>query len=174
MDMHAAYREVGSYRAAAEICGTTPKTVKRSVEAAERAEAGSDRRSGPPQLRRRGRPGGRDRGPDQGPDLGQAAAAGGGGRRLWGLGPQLPPAGGRGEGAVAVEEPPGPTTGGVGAGRHGGVRLGRDRPAVRLLRRGGLEPVCASSPSPTTSGPRPPWRPWPSASSASAGCRRPR
>jgi len=34
MDMHAAYRGVGSYRAAAEICGTTPKTVKRSVEAA--------------------------------------------------------------------------------------------------------------------------------------------
>ena len=41
MDMHAAYREVGSYRAAAEICGTTPKTVKRSVEAALRAETGS-------------------------------------------------------------------------------------------------------------------------------------
>ena len=41
MDMHAAYREVGSYRAAAEICGTTPKTVKRSVEAALKAEAGS-------------------------------------------------------------------------------------------------------------------------------------
>jgi transposase len=40
MDMHAAYREVGSYRAAAEICGTTHKTVKRSVEAARRTEAG--------------------------------------------------------------------------------------------------------------------------------------
>jgi hypothetical protein len=40
MDMHAAYREVGSYRAAAEICGTTPKTVKRSVEAALKAESG--------------------------------------------------------------------------------------------------------------------------------------
>ena len=40
MDMHAAYREVGSYRATAEICGTTPKTVKRSVEAARAAEAG--------------------------------------------------------------------------------------------------------------------------------------
>jgi hypothetical protein len=40
MDMHAAYREVGSYRAAADICGTTPKTVKRSVEAVKRAEAG--------------------------------------------------------------------------------------------------------------------------------------
>jgi hypothetical protein len=40
MEMHAAYREVGSYRAAADICGTTPKTVKRSVEAARRAQAG--------------------------------------------------------------------------------------------------------------------------------------
>ena len=40
MDMQAAYREVGSYRAAAEICGTTPKTVKRSVLAAQRAEKG--------------------------------------------------------------------------------------------------------------------------------------
>jgi len=40
MDMHAAYREVGSYRAAAEICGTTPKTVKRSVLAAPAAERG--------------------------------------------------------------------------------------------------------------------------------------
>ncbi len=38
MDMHAAYREVGSYRAAAEICGTTPKTVKRSVLAAQATE----------------------------------------------------------------------------------------------------------------------------------------
>jgi transposase len=40
MDMYAAYREVGSYRAAADICGTTPKTIKRSVNAAKRAQAG--------------------------------------------------------------------------------------------------------------------------------------
>lgn len=40
MDTHAAYREVGSYRAAAEICGRTPKTVRRSVEAARRRGAG--------------------------------------------------------------------------------------------------------------------------------------
>ena len=38
MDMHAAYREVGSYRAAAEICGTTDKTIKRAVEKARAAE----------------------------------------------------------------------------------------------------------------------------------------
>lgn len=31
MDMIAAYRETGSYRAAADICDTTPKTVKRTV-----------------------------------------------------------------------------------------------------------------------------------------------
>jgi hypothetical protein len=39
MDMLAAYQEVGSYRAAAEICGTTDKTVKRVVQAARRGEA---------------------------------------------------------------------------------------------------------------------------------------
>lgn len=35
MDMTDAYREVGSYRGAAAICGVTPKTVKRAVIAAE-------------------------------------------------------------------------------------------------------------------------------------------
>ncbi len=34
MDMHAAYQEVGSYRGAAAICGTSDKTVKRAVEVA--------------------------------------------------------------------------------------------------------------------------------------------
>jgi transposase len=38
MDILSAYREVGSYHGAAEICSTTPKTVKRAVEAAERSE----------------------------------------------------------------------------------------------------------------------------------------
>jgi hypothetical protein len=41
MDMIAAYREVGSLRGAAEICGTTPKTVKRALLAQERREAGT-------------------------------------------------------------------------------------------------------------------------------------
>jgi hypothetical protein len=40
MDMNAAHRETGSYRAAAEICNTTPKTVKRSVEAQRNAGEG--------------------------------------------------------------------------------------------------------------------------------------
>ncbi len=37
LDIINAYRELGSYRAAAEVCGTTDKTVKRVVE---RREAG--------------------------------------------------------------------------------------------------------------------------------------
>lgn len=46
MNMNAAYREVGTYRGAAEICGTTPKTVKRAVlaeTADEEAEPESER-----------------------------------------------------------------------------------------------------------------------------------
>ncbi len=42
MDMNAAYREVGSYRGAAEICGTTHKTVKRAVTAEARTAAAAD------------------------------------------------------------------------------------------------------------------------------------
>jgi len=38
MDIISAYREVGSYHGAAEICSTTPKTVKRAIEAAQRSE----------------------------------------------------------------------------------------------------------------------------------------
>lgn len=40
VDIKNAYREVGTYRGAADICGTTPKTVKRVVTAAEHDEAG--------------------------------------------------------------------------------------------------------------------------------------
>ena len=38
MDMIAAYTDVGSYRAAAALCGCDPKTVKRAVERAQRTE----------------------------------------------------------------------------------------------------------------------------------------
>jgi hypothetical protein len=48
MDIISAYREVGSYRAAAELCGTTHKTVKRVVE---RAEAGAARAERTPRPR---------------------------------------------------------------------------------------------------------------------------
>ena len=47
MDMHAAYREVGTYRAAAEICGTTPKTVKRAILAAQAAATSRKNSSAP-------------------------------------------------------------------------------------------------------------------------------
>ena len=39
MDMNAAFQEVGSYRAAAAICGTTDKTIKRAVAKARAVEA---------------------------------------------------------------------------------------------------------------------------------------
>lgn len=48
MDVLAAYREVGSYRGAADMCGTTHKTVKRIVE---RHNAGD---AAPPRRRERG------------------------------------------------------------------------------------------------------------------------
>ncbi len=48
MDIISAYREVGTYRGAAEICGTTPKTVKRVIA---RHEAGGQVR--PPRSRLR-------------------------------------------------------------------------------------------------------------------------
>lgn len=40
MDVIAAYREVGTYRGAAVMCGTTHKTVRRIIEAHEAASAG--------------------------------------------------------------------------------------------------------------------------------------
>jgi len=110
--MHAAYLEVGSYRGAVGICGTTPKTVKRSIEAARATEDGP----APGEVRHNfdgvadvvaetvARAKGRI-------THGQATAAGGGGRRLPRVSPQLPPIGGRGEGGLAVDEPPGTTTG---------------------------------------------------------------
>ena len=38
MKIIAAYQEVGTYRGAADICGTTHKTVKRVIERAEAGE----------------------------------------------------------------------------------------------------------------------------------------
>lgn len=40
MDVIAAYRDVGTYRGAAAICGTTHKTVRRIIEAHEAAGTG--------------------------------------------------------------------------------------------------------------------------------------
>jgi hypothetical protein len=75
MDVIAAYESVGTHQGAANVCGTTHKTVKRIVEA-HRAGEPATRKSrnhhyGP--GRRVGRPTG---GEDAGEDLGEAAAAG--------------------------------------------------------------------------------------------------
>ena len=51
MDVIAAYRDVGSYRGAAAICGTTHKTVKRIIEAHEAGAGSAGRRSGLPRPR---------------------------------------------------------------------------------------------------------------------------
>lgn len=51
MDMTAAYREVGSYRGAADICATTPKTIKRAVLKAETAESQTGQPQGHNQVR---------------------------------------------------------------------------------------------------------------------------
>jgi hypothetical protein len=55
MDMLAAYREVGSYRGAAQICGTTHKTVRRVIEGHEAGGRAQERKDRRPQLRRRPR-----------------------------------------------------------------------------------------------------------------------
>lgn len=44
MDIIAAYREVGTYRGAAAICGTTPKTVRRVIARAEAGDARPQRK----------------------------------------------------------------------------------------------------------------------------------
>ena len=44
MDIISAYREVGSYRGAAAICETTPKTVRRVIERHEAGGAGAERK----------------------------------------------------------------------------------------------------------------------------------
>ena len=51
MDIISAYQQVGSYRAAADLCGTTPKTVKRVVDKFEADQAGE---SPPPRRVERG------------------------------------------------------------------------------------------------------------------------
>jgi hypothetical protein len=44
MDIISAYREVGSYRGAAAMCATTPKTVRRVIERHEAGGVGPERK----------------------------------------------------------------------------------------------------------------------------------
>ena len=76
MDIISAYREVGSYRGAAAISGTTAKTVKRVIARHESGGARAGPGAAGPQLRRGRRAGGRSGREDQGPDHCEAAAAG--------------------------------------------------------------------------------------------------
>ena len=85
MDVIAAYESVGTYRGAAEICGTTHKTVRRIVEAHQAEQSGAspvERKETGPQLRPGGRAGHAAGEGDAGADLGEAVAAGGPSRRL--------------------------------------------------------------------------------------------
>ena len=68
MDIISAYREVGTYRGAAAICGTTPKTVKRVIARHESGGARAGPAAAGAQLRRGHRAGGRAGGEDAGPD----------------------------------------------------------------------------------------------------------
>ena len=93
MDIIAAYQQVGTYRGAAEICGTTHKTVRRVIERAEAGETGRV-----PVARARnydaGDRGGREAGEGIGrSDLGEAAVAGRQGGGVSGITEELPPPG---------------------------------------------------------------------------------
>ena len=92
MDVIAAYESVGTYRGAAELCGTTHKTVKRIVTAhqaeqpVERKERGHNYDEVAELVAERG-------GEDAREDLGEAAVAGGAGGGLCRVAAELPPAG---------------------------------------------------------------------------------
>ena len=96
MDVIAAYETVGTFRGAAEICGTTHKTVKRIVEAHQAEQAGElsverkDRGHNYDQVAELVAQRVTD---DGGEDLGEAAAAGGAGGRLCRVVAELPSAG---------------------------------------------------------------------------------
>src|SRR5688572_19143547 len=92
MDVIAACREVGSYRGAAEICGTTHKRVKRIVICAAAGLVGGPGSASfsASELRLCRRSGGRAGGEDAGPDLGEAVVAEGADGRLCRVGAELP------------------------------------------------------------------------------------
>ena len=118
MDVIAAYESVGTYRGAAEICGTTHKTVRRIVEAHRAERAASCRAEGTgPQLRPRSPSWSRSgstktQGRISAKRLLPAARAAGYAR----VAAELPPAGRGGEAGVAAGSSPRPSAGGVGAG----------------------------------------------------------
>jgi len=142
MDVIAAYQQVGSYRAAAAMCGTTHKTVRRIVQAQLAGDLGGERRR-PARPRRRNFDPVADLVADKiaktrWSDLGEAAAAGRSSCGLWRFPAQLPAAGGAGQGAVGARSAPWPSAGGLGTGRDAVDRLGCPGRAARVLRGAGL------------------------------------
>ena len=82
MDVIAAYRECGHYRGAAEMCGTTHKTVKRIVRARTRPVQPAERQGRGHNYDQVAELVAAAGGEDAGPDLGEAVVAGGAGGRL--------------------------------------------------------------------------------------------
>ena len=128
MDIVNAYQELGSYRATAELCGTTHKTVRRIVERQRTGRLPPPRNGRATEQRLRGRSDRRAGGAEQGPHLGQAAACR----------PPAPPAtsarsatsAGRRRGQGGLPPPAAPCLSPLAAGarRPPGDRLGRAKP----------------------------------------------
>ncbi len=120
MDIITAYQLVGTYRGAAEICGTTHKTVKRVIERLPGPRPASRVRPGAAPEQLRGRPDrGHGRGQrSEGPGQRQAAAAESARGRVRRVGPQLPPPGRAGETALPARQRACPTPGGWSPGEH--------------------------------------------------------
>jgi hypothetical protein len=116
MDIISAYREVGTFRGAAAISGTTPKTVRRVVA---RHEGGGGVPARVPREHNYDAVAGlvaeRVR-KTAGRDFGEAAAAGGARGGVCGVAAELPAAGRGGEAGLAGGSSPGPPSGGVVAG----------------------------------------------------------
>ena len=113
MTIISAYQDTGTYRGAAAICGTTPKTVKRVIE---RAQAGGVRPA--PKQRARNFEVVADLVAERvkkstGRIIGQAVAARRTHCRVRRVGSELPPAGRAGQEGLAGRAPPGPPPGGV-------------------------------------------------------------
>ena len=87
MDIISAYQQVGSYRGAAELCGTTHRTVKKVVEKFEAGESRTAAGRAGSQLRCGDRAGRRTCREVPGSDVGQADVADRPGRRIRGVGP---------------------------------------------------------------------------------------
>ena len=100
MDIISAYQQVGTYRGAAVMCGTTHKTVKRIIERRRRAARRQTVRSAVT-IMTWSLSWSRTGCCDEGADLGEAAAARGEGRGVCGVGAESPAAGRRGEEDVA-------------------------------------------------------------------------